>query len=158
MSAQEQGHTYKVSALEHGTVIDHLRGGTALQALRALALPKNTTVTVGINLLSKRLGHKDIIKIEGYETTTDEAAKVALISPDATLSIIRDYKVAEKVGLHPPETFRGLIRCVNPMCIVHKERVEGAFVVEAGDPVVVRCEYCERQIQVEQLEFESRLS
>jgi aspartate carbamoyltransferase regulatory subunit len=154
---KQQDHTYKVSALENGTVIDHLHGGTALRALRALALPENTTVTVGVNLASDRLRRKDIIKIEGYELTGEEAAKVALISPDATLSIIRDYKVAEKHGLRPPARFRGLIRCVNPMCIVHREQVEGAFVVQGNDPVVVCCEYCERSINMDQFEFESRL-
>lgn len=152
----DQDKTYKVSALQNGTVIDHLRGGTALRALRAIDLPTETTVTVGIHLLSKRLGTKDIIKIEGYELDSEDANKVALISPDATLSIIREYKVAEKHDLQPPRSFRGLIRCVNPMCIVQVERTKGSFVVEGSDPVTVRCEYCDRSIDVDQFQFGSR--
>ncbi len=149
--------TYKVSALEHGTVIDHLRGGTALRALRAIDLPANTTITVGMNLRSKRLGTKDIIKIEGYELDSEDASKIALISPDATLSIIRKYTVAEKHDLRPPKSFRGLIRCVNPMCIVQVESIPGSFVVEGNDPVTVRCEYCDRSIDVDEFQFGSRL-
>ena len=154
---KQQDHTYHVRALENGTVLDHLRGGTALRALRALALPAQATVTVGINLRSGRLTKKDIIKIDGYKLDSDEAAKVALISPDATLSIIRDYKVVEKHGLRPPETFRGLLRCVNPTCIVQEEKVPGSFVVEHSDPITVRCEYCDHSIEPDQFEFEARL-
>lgn len=153
MTREPESPTYKVSALARGSVLDHLRAGTALRALRVLRIPADATVTVGVNLTSPRLGKKDIVKIEGYELTSDEAAKVALLSPDATLSIIRDYKVVSKTKLALPPTFRGLLRCVNPACIVHLERVAGAFAVESRDPVRVRCEYCERSIAEHQFEF-----
>jgi aspartate carbamoyltransferase regulatory subunit len=145
--------TQQVAKLREGTVLDHLRAGTGLRCLRVLKLPPGTTVTIGINLTSKRLERKDIIKIEKYELSEAEAAKVALISPDATLSIIRDYKVVGKHGLRPPVAFKGLLKCTNPACIVHTERVPGAFVVERRDPLVVRCDYCERSIPAEQFEF-----
>ncbi len=145
--------TYKVSALLQGTVLDHLRAGSALRALRVLRLPPDTTVMVGVNLPSKRQQRKDLVKIEGYELTQEEAAKVALISPDATLSIIREYDVVQKTELTLPVTFRGLIRCVNPSCIVHDERVPGLFQVEGRDPVSVHCEYCETSFAEEYFEF-----
>ncbi len=145
--------TYKVSALTQGTVLDHLRARSALRALRVLRLPPDTTIMVGVNLPSKRHERKDLIKIEGYELTQEEAAKVALISPDATLSIIREYDVVQKTELTLPVTFRGLIRCVNPSCIVHEERVPGLFRVEGNDPVGVRCEYCETSFAEEFFEF-----
>lgn len=145
--------TQQVAKLKEGTVLDHLRAGTALRALRVLHLPPDVTVMIGINLSSERLGRKDIIKVERYELSESEAAKVALISPDATLSIIRDYRLVGKHGLHPPTRFRGLIKCPNPACIVHTERVRGSFVVEQHDPLIVRCEYCERSISGDQFEF-----
>lgn len=145
--------TYKVSKLERGTVLDHLRAGTALRALRVLNLPEGNTVMIGVQLRSGRLERKDIIKIEGYELTPEEANKVALLSPDATLSIIRDYEVVEKHDLRPPERFRGLIRCPNPACIVHVERIPAAFRVESSDPVRVACEYCDRSIAAKDFEF-----
>ena len=52
-----------------------------------------------------------------------------------------------------PVTFRGLIRCVNPSCIVHDERVPGLFQVEGRDPVSVHCEYCETSFAEEYFEF-----
>jgi len=147
------GQVHQVSKLERGTVLDHLIAGTALRAIRVLDLPVGRTVTIGVNLKSQRFEAKDIIKIADYELTEVEAAKVALISPNGTLSIIRDFKVAEKHDLHPPLAFRGLITCPNPACIVQDEAVEGSFVVESHDPVQVRCEYCERSIAVDEFEF-----
>lgn len=144
MNAGDQ--SYVVPKLDSGTVIDHLHARTALRCLQVLNLPEETRVTVGINLESELLGHKDIIKIGGYELSGNEAAKLALISPDATLSIIRDYKVHGKHDLVPPLRFKGLVRCPNPACITRIEPVQGAFLVLSNDPVVVRCEYCERSI------------
>ena len=138
--------SYAVPKLHHGTVIDHLRANTALRCLQVLDLPDSTRVTVGINLESPRLGRKDIIKISEYELRGREAAKLALISPDATLSIIRDYKLHGKHDLTPPLRFKGIVRCINPACITRAERVAGSFLVLSNDPVVVRCEYCERSI------------
>ena len=138
--------SYAVPKLHSGTVIDHLRARTALRCLQVLRLPEETRVTVGINLESQRLGRKDIIKISDYELRGDPAAKLALISPDATLSIIRDYRLHGKHDLTPPLRFNGLLRCINPGCITRSEPVRGAFLVLSNDPVVVRCEYCERSI------------
>ena len=145
MKAGDQ--SYVVPKLDSGTVIDHLRARTALRCLQVLDIPEDTRITVGINLESGRLGHKDIIKIGGHELSGEEAAKLALISPDASLSIIRDYRVHVKHDLVPPLRFRGLIHCPNPGCITKVEPVKGAFLVLSNDPVVVRCEYCERSIE-----------
>jgi len=152
MNAAEQ--SYVVPKLDSGTVIDHLRARTALRCLQVLDLPEDTRVTVGINLESERLGKKDIIKIGGYELSGEEAAKLALISPDATLSIIRDYKVHGKHDLVPPLRFRGLVKCPNPGCITRAEKVKGSFLVLSNDPVVVRCEYCERSIDAADFHWE----
>lgn len=146
-------HSYAVPKLGSGTVIDHLRARTALRCLQVLDLPEATQVTVGINLRSERLGFKDIIKIGDHELSSDDAAKLALISPDATMSIIRDYKVHGKLDLVPPLRFRGLIRCINPACITRSEKVLGSFLVHSNDPVVVRCEYCDRAIEASDFEW-----
>jgi aspartate carbamoyltransferase regulatory subunit len=146
--------SYQVSKLARGTVLDHLRGGSGLRALRALNLPEDCTVMLGQNLPSGRLERKDIIKIEAYELNEDEARKVALISPDATLSIIRDYKVVEKIDLQPPGSFHGLIRCPNSACITNDESVPGAWILDSRDPLRVRCQYCERAVDADQFEFE----
>ena len=145
--------TIKVSALARGTVLDHLLAGSAMRAYRVLGLGSEYTVTVGINLASSRLGQKDIIKIEGHELTEKEAAKIAMLSPDATLSIIRDYRVVHKIPLKLPERVEGILRCPNPACITRYEKTPGCFRVDSASPVTVTCEYCERTITEEQLDF-----
>ena len=146
-------HKYLVSKLRQGTVIDHLRAGTALRALRVLRLPPGRTVSVGIYLESGRLERKDIIKIEDYELNEEEAAKVALISPHATLSIIRDFEVTDKIDLHPPLRFKGILRCPNQACITNAENLRGSWLVIGRSPITVRCEYCERSVSQEHLGF-----
>ena len=53
----------KVTALKEGTVIDHLAVGTALKVLDILGISFEGSVTIGLNLDSKKMGQKDIIKI-----------------------------------------------------------------------------------------------
>lgn len=134
----------KVSALREGTVIDHLLKGTALKVLGILGIDFEGAVTIGLNLESKRVGRKDIIKIERREVTQREVAKIALISPSASFSIIRDFMVVEKFTPTLPKMIEDLIRCPNPSCISNEERVRTKFQVLRNDPVKVRCHYCER--------------
>jgi len=68
----------KVSALPQGTVIDHLKRGTALRAVSVLGLHNEEgTVTIGLNLESGRLGVKDLIKVENKVTVTQPGPPLA---------------------------------------------------------------------------------
>ncbi len=145
--------TYLVNKLRDGSVLDHLRAGTALRALGALNLPPERTISVGIYLKSGRLERKDIIKIDSHQLTEEDAAKIALISPHATLSLIRNFKVVNKIELHPPLRFRGLIRCPNHACITRAESVRGSWLVMEREPVSVKCEYCDRTVPSDLFRF-----
>ena len=89
----------KVSALREGTVIDHLVAGTALKVLAILGIEFEGAVTIGLNLESSKMKQKDIIKIERREVTPEEVAKIALVSPRASFSIIREFEVVDPDGL-----------------------------------------------------------
>ena len=144
----------KVTALKRGTVIDHLRKGTALRAIQLLGLQTESTVTIGLNLESKKLGSKDLIKIENKELTKEEANKIALLSPDATFSIIRDFKVVDKKYPELPDRIEGLVKCTNPNCVTnHYEDVETRFLVLRKKPVKLRCFYCERVFSGKEIVF-----
>jgi len=143
----------KVSALREGTVIDHLVAGTALKVLDILGIEFPGAVTVGLNLESRKGGQKDIIKIENREVTPEEVSKIALVSPRATFSIIREFKVVDKFKPELPETIPNLIHCPNPSCITADERVHTKFVVLRNDPLKVRCHYCERALRKEEIEL-----
>ncbi len=142
----------KVSALREGTVIDHLVAGTALKVLKILGIPREGAVTIGLNLESRKGGQKDIIKIERREVSPQEVEKIALLSPRATFSIIRDFKVVRKFKPTLPEVIDNLIRCPNPSCVSSDDRVATRFHVARTDPLKVRCHYCERALKKEDIE------
>jgi aspartate carbamoyltransferase regulatory subunit len=143
----------QVSALRSGTVIDHLAPRTAFKALRILALGEDATVLVGVNLDSRKLAKKDLIKIEGRELTQGEIDKVALLAPKATFSIIRNFEVVKKFRPELPAVVEGLIRCVNPACITQDPRVKGRFVIVRKDPLKLRCYFCERSLREDEIDF-----
>ncbi|HEQ78210.1 MAG TPA: aspartate carbamoyltransferase regulatory subunit, partial [Euryarchaeota archaeon] len=89
----------RVRKINRGTVIDHISAGQALNVLKILGITKEhpkITLTVAINVPSKRIGVKDIVKVEGLELRGEEIDKISLIAPEATINIVRDYKVIEK--------------------------------------------------------------
>ena len=72
--------------------------------------------------------------------------KIALISPKATINIIREYEVAEKHKVKLPEEVIGIVRCSNPTCVSNsKEPVKSRFIVLKKDPIEIKCYYCERE-------------
>jgi len=137
--------TLRVSKIKNGTVIDHITGGHALDVIKILGITGrvNWVVTVAINVPSKKLGTKDMVKIEGRELESEEVDKIALLAPHATINIIRNYKVVEKQRVKLPNTIRGIVKCANPACISNsKEPVQPKFYVESEEPLRLRCHYC----------------
>ena len=145
--------TFKVTALRQGTVIDHLRSGTGLRVLQVLGLSQEGTVAIGLNLESSKLGHKDLIKIENRELTKEEVNKISLLSPEATLSIIRDFKVVSKLRPQLAGMIEGVLRCLNPACITNHEQVKTRFKTLERSPLRMRCVYCELAIPEQEIEL-----
>jgi aspartate carbamoyltransferase regulatory subunit len=144
---------YRVTALKQGTVVDHLPPGMALKAIEVLGIDESHVVTVGINLESKKWGRKDIVKIEGKELNEQEVAKIALLGSHTTISIIRDWRVVEKLPVLLPTEIRGVVLCPNPSCITNSDPVRTRFHVEKEEPLRVRCMYCERVVGKDELEL-----
>ena len=95
--------TLPVSAIQYGTVIDHIKPGNALRIMHLLGLVKSGfQMTLGLNLPSKRIGSKDLIKIENRILTPEEANEVVVFSPSATINVIENYNVIEKIKTHFP--------------------------------------------------------
>jgi aspartate carbamoyltransferase regulatory subunit len=139
----------KVKPITNGTVIDHIASGQALNVLKILGISGTTdaTVSVVMNVESGKLGRKDIVKVEDRELMEDEVNKIALIAPDATINIIRDFKVAEKRRVDLPDLIVGVVRCQNPSCISNTEEpIKSRMLVKAKNPVLLRCVYCEQPL------------
>ncbi|HIQ38682.1 MAG TPA: aspartate carbamoyltransferase regulatory subunit [Methanothermococcus okinawensis] len=134
----------KVRPIENGTVIDHITRGKALNVYRVLNIGKETTVTIAMYVPSKKYGKKDILKIEGVELSEEDVNKIALISPNATINIIKNGEVVKKFKVKIPDFITGILKCTNPNCITNVENVPGKFKVEKKDPLKIRCIYCEK--------------
>ena len=89
---------------------------------------------------------KDIVKVENRELDPSEVDKISLISPKATINIIRDYEVAEKHRVQLPKEIFGIVKCSNPTCVSNsREPVRSRFKVTKKDPLTIKCYYCERE-------------
>jgi aspartate carbamoyltransferase regulatory subunit len=126
-------------------VIDHINAGHALNVLKILGITDHVSgvVTVGMNVPSKTLGLKDMVKIEGRELKSEEVDKIALLAPHASINIIRNYKVVDKQRVRLPQIIREAVKCANPACISNsKEPVKSTFYVDSEEPLRLRCHYC----------------
>jgi len=133
----------RIRPIENGTVIDHITAGEALNVLRIIGITGTTkeSISVATNVQSGLMPKKDIVKIDNRELLKEEVDRIALISPKATINIIRNYKVFEKKGVQIPKVITGIVKCPNPRCISNaNEPIESRFeVLESG----IRCLYCE---------------
>lgn len=135
----------KVSAIKEGTVIDHIVPKEVFKVVDILNLEDHKEkISVATNLNSKKRGKKAIIKIEEKFLTREEVDKIALISPEATVNIIKNYDVAEKTKVHLPERFEDVLECPNPDCVTNHEKIGTQFKVVERNPILLRCHYCER--------------
>ena len=135
-----------VSALENGTVLDHIPAENVYKALSILNLKGvENQITLGINLASRIYGRKGIIKIADKFFEDDELNKLSLIAPDATVNVIRDFKVVEKKKLEIPKEIRGIGRCMNPKCVTNHQPIETRFsTAKKGDEISLLCHFCEK--------------
>jgi aspartate carbamoyltransferase regulatory subunit len=135
----------RVSKIKDGTVIDHIRGGYALDVVKILGITgkEKRVMTIAINVPSKRFGAKDIVKIEGKALSPQEVNRIALVAPHASINIIRDYAVEKKLEVKLPNAIEGIVKCANPCCISNSdEPVTSKFYVKHQEPLLLKCHYC----------------
>ena len=142
-----------VSALENGTVLDHIPAENVYKALDLLGLKDiENQITIGINLNSKAQGRKGIIKIEDRFFENEELGKLALIAPQATVNVIRDFKVVEKKSLELPKEVIGIAKCRNPKCVTNHQPIKTRFTtIKKGDDVSLLCHFCEKSSSIKKV-------
>lgn len=141
-----------VAAIKNGTVIDHITAGHALKIVRFLSLPLHKkVVTVGLNLPSRAMGHKDIIKVEGRELTPEEMSEVAIVAPGATVNIIRNYRIVKKFSVTLPPTIERFVVCPNKSCITNHEPMDTRFALERRKTITLCCTYCEHLFSLDEI-------
>ncbi len=143
-----------VSAIENGTVIDHIPTQSVYQVIRILGLEKyKDEVLIGNYLNSQKLEKKGIIKIKNKHFTKEEISKIALVAPYATIINIENYKVVNKFKAELPDHIENFIRCANPKCITNAEAVPTKFDVVDRENLKLRCHYCEKFTTLETMKF-----
>jgi aspartate carbamoyltransferase regulatory subunit len=145
MEKTDQKKEYKVSAIENGTVIDHIPVQSVYQVLRILNLMEyDQQLLIGTNLDSRKMGKKGIIKVSNKYFKSDEINKIALVAPSATLILIRNFEVSEKKKVEIPDRVEKIVKCFNPNCITNAEEVPTRFDVVNKEDLKLRCHYCEK--------------
>jgi len=135
----------KVSAINNGTVIDHVPSNALFKVIHILGLEKSDSqITFGMNFESKLMGNKAIIKISDRYFKDEDINRITLVAPQAKLNIIKNYEVVEKRSVEVPDFIEGIAKCMNPKCVSNIENIQSKFKVVAKDKVTLQCHYCER--------------
>ena len=144
-----------VAAIENGTVIDHIPSSKLFEVVSLLHLEaiRGSSIMVGYNLKSKKMGHKSIIKVSDKYFSDAELNQLSVVAPNVTLCIIRDYEVVEKKKVALPEEIRGIVRCANPKCITNNEPMTTLFHVTDRERGIIRCHYCEKEQNLEHVKL-----
>ena len=144
----------EVSAIENGTVIDHLPAEVTFKVVEVLGLYNYSgAITIGSNLTSKTLGHKGIIKVSDKFFSDEEIGRLAVIAPNATLNIIKSYKIVEKKFVQLPKLIRNAVKCSNPKCVTNNQPVPTKMEVFNIKTMALKCYYCERVMQRNEIEL-----
>ena len=134
-----------IDSITNGYVIDHIAAGKGMDVVRLLDLEnRDCPVAVIRNARSRKMGRKDIIKIE--EDPDDVNIDVlGFIDPNITVTVIKNSEIVQKKKIAPPEEVVNVVKCKNPRCITSIEReLPQVFRREAGDDAY-RCIYCEQE-------------
>lgn len=132
-----------IDSVRNGVVIDHITAGNGARLYELLGLDGLTcTVAFIRNVPSKKMGRKDIIKVDGDVTLNLDV--IGYVDPAATVNIIRDGELVEKCNIEMPLQLVNVIKCKNPRCITSCEQ-ELDHIVRLTDreKKVYRCIYCE---------------
>lgn len=132
-----------VSKLKEGIIIDHIESGHGFEIYKELHLNDIDDVVVLMkNVPSKKMGVKDLIKIE-----TDlelDMNVLGLIDPNVTINFVKDGELSSKVQLSLPQKVTGIMKCKNPRCITQTEDVGDIdFYLVDEEKKLYRCEYCD---------------
>ncbi|MGI0065841.1 MAG: aspartate carbamoyltransferase regulatory subunit [Nitrosotalea sp.] len=145
-----------VRRIKNGTVIDHIESGKGLKVLNALGIDggDGNVITIALNVPSSKVAKKDIIKVENKFLQDKDTNKLALIAPKATVNIIQDYKLVEKRRVTLPNQIERIFRCSNPDCITNSdEKIQPIMDVVDKTGLVLRCRYCTRTLDVNELKY-----
>lgn len=136
-----------IDSINNGFVIDHITAGRGMKLYELLNLDKlDCSVAIIKNVSSKKLGKKDIIKVDAdIEINLDV---IGYVDPGVTVNVIKGGKLTEKKTIAMPEMLKNVIKCKNPRCITSVEQeLDHIFKLTDREENIYRCIYCETKAQ-----------
>lgn len=132
-----------IDSVNKGLVIDHIQAGKAMQIYKYLNLDKmDCSVAIIKNAKSKKMGKKDIIKIE--DKINLDLDVLGFIDPNITVNVIDNGEIIRKIKLELPAVIENIVKCKNPRCITSIEQdVVHKFKLTDKEKKIYRCVYCD---------------
>lgn len=132
-----------IDSIQNGVVIDHIAAGCGMKLFNLLGLDElDASVAIIKNVQSKKMGKKDIIKIDADINLNLDV--IGYVDPDATVNVIKNGVLTEKMSIDMPETLVNVIQCKNPRCITSCEQeLDQIFKLSDKKNKEYRCLYCE---------------
>jgi len=136
-----------IDSIKNGIVIDHITAGCGMKLYELLGLNElEVSIALIKNAQSKKIGKKDIIKIDA--DVKIDCDIVGYVSPNATIDIIKDGVLVEKILAKAPKRITNVVTCKNPHCITSTEQeLDNVFVLADEKEHLYRCLYCEAKVQ-----------
>ena len=134
-----------VDSIENGVVIDHITAGQGMRLYELLGLGGlDVSIAIIQNVSSKKMGKKDIIKIDAEIPLNLDV--IGFVDPSATVNFIKNGELIEKRTIDMPERLVNVLKCRNPRCItVTEQELPHIFKLANREHKVYRCIYCEVQ-------------
>lgn len=135
-----------IDSIKNGIVIDHIKAKNGMQIYKALNLEElDCSVAIITNAKSKKMGKKDIIKIDKEMDINLDI--LGFIDSNITINIVKDDKLVKKFHVTKPDKIVNLVKCQNPRCITSIEKeLEQVFILTNKEKGIYRCKYCEMQM------------
>lgn len=132
-----------IDSIKNGIVIDHIQAKKGLEIYNALNLDElDCSVAIITNAKSKKMGKKDIIKID--RNINLDLDILGYIDSNITINIIKNDVRVDKYHVELPKTIVDIKKCKNPRCITSVEQeLKHVFVLTDKDKKSYRCKYCE---------------
>lgn len=136
-----------IDSIQNGIVIDHITAGKGMKLYELLGLDSlDCSVAIIKNVVSRKMGKKDIIKVDADIPVSIDV--IGYIDPGATVNIIKNGALTDKLSIQIPAILTNVIKCKNPRCITTTEQeLDHVFRLTDKENKTYRCVYCETKAE-----------
>lgn len=136
-----------IDSIKNGFVIDHIQAGTGMEIYRNLKLNElDCSVAIITNARSKKMGRKDIIKID--QKIPIDLDILGFLDPNISINVVENDQIIDKFHVEMPKKVVNVVSCKNPRCITSMEKdLDQIFILTDEKNKIYRCQYCETSLK-----------